>query len=73
MEFKVCVGVCCWEVKNINPGYFNLPDTISFLSIASMGLPKKLEKFTFYLQNWLELESIKQYYQNFKFCVGEKQ
>lgn len=33
MEFKVCVGVCCWEVKNSNPGYFNLPDTISFLSI----------------------------------------
>jgi len=53
MEFKVCVGVWCSEVKISNPGCFNLPDTISFLNIVSMGLLKKLEKFTFYLPNWL--------------------
>lgn len=47
MEFKVCVGICCSELKNGDPGCFYLPDTISFLNIVSMGLLKKLEKFTF--------------------------
>lgn len=45
MEFKVCVGVCGSEVKSSNPGCFNLPDTISFLNIVSMGL----------LKNWKNL------------------
>lgn len=45
VEFKVSVGVCCSEVKNGDPGSFNLPDTISFLNTVSMGLLKKTGKF----------------------------
>jgi len=41
------VGVCCSEVKNGDPGSFNLPDTISFLNTVSMGLLKKTGKFYF--------------------------
>jgi len=65
------VGVCCSEVKNGDPGSFNLPDTISFLNTVSMGLLKKTGKFYFLFAK-LAIAGINQEYQNFKFFARKR-